>query len=130
MQEREVALAQGDQVAAGAEVRLGADRLAVARDREAQIGLLARAGVAGVEAHVVAAVAQCGRRGRGQVLEVGDAVDAQVARERLGLAVVREVGEQAVGAGGVERAPARSSCRRRPARGAGAESRSGRGGRG
>jgi hypothetical protein len=42
VQERQVALAQRDEVAAGAEVRLDLDRLAVARDREAEPGLLAR----------------------------------------------------------------------------------------
>ena len=84
------------------------DRLAVLGDREAQVGLLARAGAAGVEAHVVAAVAHRGRRRGGQRREVGGAVDAQVGGQRLRLAVVREVGEQPVGAGVVE------AHRRRP----------------
>ncbi len=71
-------------------------------DREAQVGLLAGAGVARIEAHVVAAVGDGGRRRGRQRHEVGAAVDTKLRSQRVGLLGDREVGEQSVGAGLVE----------------------------
>ena len=96
VQERHVALAERDEVAAGAEVGLGRDRLAVARDGEVQL----RSGL--VEPDVVAAVAHRGGLRGGERLEVGAAVDPQVAGEGLRRVLVGEVGEQPVRAGLVE----------------------------
>ena len=117
----------------GARRRRGTARCATGspslRDREAQLGLVARAGVGGVEAHVVAAVGDRGRARARAAAQVGGAVDAQVARERVRLAVAREVGEQR------GRSRRRRAARRvvqvpsAPCSGAGAGSRSGRGGR-
>ena len=54
VQKGEVAVAQGDEVPAGAEVGLGLDRCAVLGDGEAQLALLARASRTGIELDVVA----------------------------------------------------------------------------
>ena len=89
VQEREIALAQRDQVAARAEVGLGLDRLAGARDREAQLGAM------GVHLHRVPVGLRDGV-GRGERRVVGIAVDGQVGRERVRLAAALEVGEDAI----------------------------------
>jgi hypothetical protein len=108
VEEREVAVAQRDEVAVGAEVALDADGPAGLGDREAQLRVPAGARRAAVEADVVAA-AGLGRRGRrGQRPQVGVAIDAQVAGERRRRALAHEVSEDAVGAGVAE------AQRRRP----------------
>ena len=100
----EVALAQRDQVAAGAEVGLGLDGLAVAGDRRSRACRRARRSSTVYPSVVSTSV----RSGSGAV--VGVAVDGQVGRQRLVLAAL-EVGEDAVGARVGQRDLACSRCR-------------------
>ncbi len=91
VQEGEVALAQRDEVALGAEVVVQLDGRAVAGDLEREL-------LTGRETHVEPV--RLGRGGRrGERLRASGAVDGQVRREGARLAGGREVGVHAVGAG-------------------------------
>jgi hypothetical protein len=96
MEEGQIALAEGDEVPAGAQVGLRVHGASALRNGEAQLGLPARPDGRGVEAHVVAAVAAGGGRGRGQRAQIRGAVHPQVAGQRGRLAAMGEVGEEAV----------------------------------
>ena len=99
VQEREVALAQRDEVALGAQVVLDGDGPAVAGDREAELGLLRRPCVAPSVERDAQAVDVDALGGRGQRLGAHGAVDGEVVGERVAAcSPTREVGEHAVGA--------------------------------
>src|SRR6202008_4245921 len=94
VQEREVALAQRNQMAARAEVGLDvAHARAVLEDRET--GVVAGLG----EAHLVAAVRYRRRGGVGQGARLDRAVGVEVDSEVVWLSVAAEVGKEAVAAG-------------------------------
>ena len=95
VQEREIALAEGDEVALRAKVVLDVDFLPVPRHREAELGLLVRTGRPFEQADVEA-VGGCRRRRSGEWLCNEPTVGLDVVGERVRRAVHREIGEDAV----------------------------------
>ena len=98
VQEREVALAQRDEVALGAQVVLDRDGLAVARDVERELGLARRPGSRPRSARPAGRRRRRSRTGAGSACERTVPSTVRSSASVCGLAVDREVGEHAVGA--------------------------------
>ena len=94
MQEGQITLAQGHQVAVRAEVGLEHDQLAVAEDVERQLALLGGRSCRALDPDLVAVVGGGLGLLERETLVVGVSVNCKVGSQGLGTAVVGEVGEE------------------------------------